>query len=241
MDHAEPDLTLQLPRDVYHQIIHTLRAALAPVTNAPEDLARRDNAAIAMVASLLPTNADEANLAAQYVAASAHAIECLRLAQEHRDNPTIFLKFGGHADRAQRQARGFRAMLLRVQAERRKRETDNAAIDRAAWTEHCAIRLMADALGRAPLAVMVEPPPAPDPVREAEPKAAPQAEIAAEADFYAAAYPQRAARIRVLGGLPAKLDFGPPSPELVHAIVTGTSPALQALSTTDHHATTAVA
>jgi hypothetical protein len=243
MDHAEIDLTLQLPRDVYHQLIHTLRAALPPVTDAPEDLARRDNAAIALVASLLPATADEANLAAQYAAASAQAIECLRQGQEHRGNPTIFLKCGGQADRAQRQARGFRAMLLRVQAERRKRETDNAAIDRAAWTEHCAIRLMADALGRAPLAVMVEPPPAPDPdpVREAEPKAAPQAEIAAEADFYAAAYPQRAARIRVLGGLPAKLDFGPPSPELVHAIVTGTSPALQALSTTDHHATTAVA
>jgi hypothetical protein len=176
-----------------------------------------------VVASLLPASADEANLAAQYVVASAHAIECLRLAQEHRGNPTIFLKCGGQADRAQRQARGFRAMLLRVQAERRKRETDNAATDRAAWTEYCAIGLMADALGRAPLAAMAEPPPAPDPVREAEPKADPQADIAAEADFHAAVHPQRAARIRVLGGRPAKLDFGPPSSEIVHAIVTGTS------------------
>jgi hypothetical protein len=138
-------------------------------------------------------------------------------------------------------------MLLRVQAERRKRETDNAATDRAAWTEHCAIGLMADALGRAPLAAMEEPPPAPDPVREAEPQADPQADIAAEADFYAAVHPQRAARIRVLGGLPEtampRLDpaIGPPSPELVHAIVTGTSPVLEALGTADHRAMTAVA
>jgi hypothetical protein len=84
MDHVEPDLSLQLPRDVYHQVIHTLRTALSPITDAPEDLVHRDNAAIAMVASLLPANADEVNLAAQYAAASAHAIECLRLAQGHR-------------------------------------------------------------------------------------------------------------------------------------------------------------
>jgi hypothetical protein len=239
MVHAEPDLTLQLPRDVYHQVIHTLRAALLPVTDAPEDLVHRDNAAIAMVASLLPANADEANLAAQYAAASAHAIECLRRAQDHRANLTIFLKCEAQADRMQRQARAFRALLLRVQAERRKRETDNAATDRAAWTEHCAIGLMADALGRAPLAAMAEPPPVPDPMQEAEPTAEPQADIAAEADYYAAVYPRRAALIRALGGLPAKLDFGPPSSEMVHAIVTGTSPVLQALGTADHHAMTA--
>jgi hypothetical protein len=38
MDYAKPDLTLQLPKDVYHQVIHTLRAAIPPVTDAPEDL-----------------------------------------------------------------------------------------------------------------------------------------------------------------------------------------------------------
>jgi hypothetical protein len=47
MDPAKPDLTHQLPRDVYYEFIHTLRAALPPVTDAPKDLAHRDNAAIA--------------------------------------------------------------------------------------------------------------------------------------------------------------------------------------------------
>jgi hypothetical protein len=54
-------------------------------------------------------------------------------------------------------------------------------------------------------------------------------DLVAEADRYAVIYPQRAARIRSLGGLPQPCDFGPPPPELVDAIVTGTSPTLRAL------------
>jgi hypothetical protein len=45
---SHPDLSLQLHRDAYFQLIHTLRTSLPPpVTDTPEDLARRDNAAIA--------------------------------------------------------------------------------------------------------------------------------------------------------------------------------------------------
>ena len=53
----------------------------------------------------------------------------------------------------------------------------------------------------------------------------------AEAEQYAIIYPQRAARIRALGGLPQPLDFGPPAPYLVQAIIAGNSPALRALDT----------
>jgi hypothetical protein len=61
-----PDLTLQLPRDLYYQAIHELCAGLPPpVTGLPEDRARCDNAAIAVVASLLPANGDEVTLATQ--------------------------------------------------------------------------------------------------------------------------------------------------------------------------------
>jgi hypothetical protein len=38
-----------------------------------------------------------------------------------------------------------------------------------------------------------------------------------------------AARIRAHGGLPVRLDFGPPEPEMVDALVNGTSPILRAL------------
>ena len=47
--------------------------------------------------------------------------------------------------------------------------------------------------------------------------------------MYATMYPRRAVLIRARGGLPESCDFGPPRPELVHAIVTGNSPTLLAL------------
>jgi hypothetical protein len=78
-----PDLSLLLPRDAYHHLVRTLLGTLSPpVADTPADLTRRDNAAIAQVASLFPTNASEAALAAQFVAANAQAINCLRLAQD---------------------------------------------------------------------------------------------------------------------------------------------------------------
>jgi hypothetical protein len=86
MEHhpERPDLTLQLPRDTYYQVVHTLRGLLPPpVADTPDALVHRDNAAIAQVASLLPANADEANLAAQYVAPT----------------PTRWIAFGSPANR----------------------------------------------------------------------------------------------------------------------------------------------
>ena len=220
-----------LARDTYYHLIHTLRDSLPPpVTDTPEDLARRDNAAIAHVASLLPVNADEANLAVQHVAANAAAMDCLRIAREYATSDhAFFLKFNARAISMMRQARAARELLLRVQAERRAREADHAAADRAAWTEHCAIGLMTDALGTPPPAPMAEPPPPPP----QQPTEEPAADPIAEAEQYAIIYPQRAARIRILGGLPQPLDFGPPSPELVQAIITGDTPTLRAL---DSHA-----
>ncbi len=220
-----------LARDTYYHLIHTLRGSLPPpVTDTPEDLARRDNAAIAHVASLLPVNADEANLAVQHVAANAAAMDCLRIAREYATSDhAFFLKFNARAISMMRQARAARELLLRVQAERRAREADHAAADRAAWTEHCAIGLMTDALGTPPPPPMAEPPPPPP----QQPTEEPAADPIAEAEQYAIIYPQRAARIRILGGLPQPLDFGPPSPELVQAIITGDTPTLRAL---DSHA-----
>ena len=63
------------------------------------------------------------------------------------------------------QARGFRSLLLRVQAARQKREANATTLDKAAWIEHCAIGLLAQALGRAPPPPIAEPkpPPMPDP------------------------------------------------------------------------------
>jgi hypothetical protein len=229
----QPDLTLQLPRDMYYQVIHTLRGAMPPpVTKSPEDLVRRDNAVIAQVACLLPANADEANIAALYVAASAQALDCLRLAREFPAGEALILKCSAQAASMMRESRAARSLLMRVQALRQKREADHTALDQAAWIEHCAINLMADALDRTPPAPMAEPPPpamSPPAVASPVEEPAPPPDPAAEAEQYAIIYPRRAALIRSLGGLPDRPDFGPPAPALVHAIVTGTSPTLRAL------------
>jgi hypothetical protein len=110
--------------------------------------------------------------------------------------------------------REMRALLRdyrRMQAERDKalNEMHPAAMERAGyWFREATV-----------------PEPAPEPA-PAEPPA--QAELT-EAEKYAVIYPDRAARIRVSRGLPARLDFGPPEPEIVDALVSGTSPILREL------------
>jgi hypothetical protein len=51
----------------------------------------------------------------------------------------------------------------------------------------------------------------------------------AEAEQYAALYPERAALIRRLRRVPANPSFGPPDDDLVQALITARTPALAAL------------
>jgi len=216
----QPDLAYLLPRDAYYHLVYTLRSSLpAPVPTTPESLIRRDNAAIAQVASLLPANASEATLAGQYVVANAHAIDCLQEAREPGIARELALKCRAQAASMMRQSQGAMRLLLRMQATRQKIEADSEATERAAWTEHCAVGLMAQALPGAP--------PAPVLVPEVQAEAA--ADPIAEAEHYAALYPQRAALIRQVGGVPHDVSFGPPEEYLVRALVAGRTPALLAL------------
>jgi hypothetical protein len=180
-----------------------------------------------VVAALLPATADEANLAAIYVAAGTQAMQCLRLARQYHGDPNLILKYTAHSASMMRQARATMSLLLRVQAERRKREADNAATDRAAWTEYCAIGLMTQALGRAGPGASAEPPPSPVPAAAEE--AMPKADPIAEAEQYALIYPQRAALIRRLGRVPDNVTFGLPEDYLVRELVNGQTPVLLAL------------
>jgi hypothetical protein len=225
------DPTLRLPRDTYYALVHTLRAALAPpAAETSEEIARRDNAAIAQVAAMLPANADEASLAAGCVAARLYALDCIRQAREfNAADPSWSHKCAAQSVSMMREARQTRSLLLRLQTAREKREADSAATDRAAWSEYCAIGLMNDALAGTPPAVPAEPPAPPPPEPESPAAVAPQRDLAAEAELYAVLYPRRARLIRSLGGLPDNPGFGPPDPELVPFIVTGTTPALLSL------------
>src|SRR5579875_1558295 len=144
---AAPDPALQFTADAYHELVRTLRLILPPPPDGdPEALARRDRAAIARVAALVPAGAAEAELAVQFVAASEQWKDCLRLAQDAATPPDWARKCRAQALAMMRQANAALRLLLRLQARREKLEADNVTRDRAAWTEHCAIGLMAEAL-----------------------------------------------------------------------------------------------
>ncbi|HME19977.1 MAG TPA: hypothetical protein VKI44_01185, partial [Acetobacteraceae bacterium] len=209
MDHQpepEPaDPTLRLTRDTYYMLVHHLRGTLLPpVIDTPEELARRDHAAIAQVAAMLPGNADEAYLGVQCVAARLYALDCIRLARQLAEiDPMRAGKCAAQGKSMMRESRQSRSLLARLQAAREKREADRAATDRAAWSEHCTIGLMTDALAEAPPAAPAKPAPPPvAPVAEPPADEAPKRDLAAEAELFAIMYPRRARLIRSRGGLP---------------------------------------
>src|ERR1700736_3113662 len=138
--HTEPqtlDIAYLLPRIAYCELVHRLRTTLPlPDEDTPEAYARRDNAAIAVVASLLPANASEALIAAQFVSTNAHANDSMRLALQNPASIEQGMKCRAQAANMVRQSHSARRLLMRVQAERRKLEADGAASEKAAWTEH---------------------------------------------------------------------------------------------------------
>ena len=149
----QPDWAHLLPREAFYEIILILRAALPPPeVDLPVDWARRDSAAMAAVASLRPANAAEGRLAAQFVAADAYAMECLRLAQIRRRETDVARRCAAQAASLMRESKSALRLLLRLQAVRGAIEADAATADRAAWTEHSVLRMMEPALAPVPAA-----------------------------------------------------------------------------------------
>ena len=107
----------QLPADACtRHLVRTLCLTLPPpLTDSPDDLARRDRAAIDRVAALAPANAAEADLAAQFVAASEQWKHCLRLAQLPATTPEKALKCRAQAIDMMSQAQSALRLLLRLQ------------------------------------------------------------------------------------------------------------------------------
>jgi hypothetical protein len=164
-----------------------------------------------------PATPEEANLATQYVAAGAWALDCLRLARSFPKDTALFLRCTAQAASMMRQARGWRLALQCAQTERRKRETGPAR-DAATAAEQRSLALGADALVQTPQATALAEPKPPTPT--------------AEAERYALQHRKRAKLIRRLGRLPDKTDIGWLPPEVVHALVTGRTPILRALDDT---------
>ena len=149
----QPDWASLLPREAFCEIILVLRAALPlPEGELPADWARRDRAAMAAVASLRPANAAEGRLAAQFVAADAYAMDCLRLAQIRRTETDVARQCAAQAASLMRESKSALRMLLRLQAVRGAIEADEAKAERAAWTEHSVLRMMEPAMAPVPAA-----------------------------------------------------------------------------------------
>ncbi len=104
---------------------------------------------MAAVAALKPVNAAEGRVAAQFVAADAWAMDCLRLAQVKRREPDIAQKCRAQAMGMMREAKSALRVLLRMQAARQAMQRDEEAANRAAWAEHSALGMMGEALGGA--------------------------------------------------------------------------------------------
>ena len=240
----QADLHDRLAADAYYHLVRTLCLALPPPpTDSPDALAQRNHAAIAGVAALCPANAAEANLAAQFVAATEQWKDCLRLAQLPETAPELAAKCRAQALSMMREVKSVLRLLLRLQEVRGKRDADNTACNRAARTEHCAIGLMAEALAAAPAAAQARPaiaePPAPESQSKAKPMSAAARRAALElapdmiaaAERYAATYPERAAYIRRTGKMPPGdvRYFDPPEATLAGALIGGRTPALAAL------------
>jgi hypothetical protein len=140
------------------------------VDDTPEALLSRNQAAIDQVAAMLPTNANEAILAAQCVAARAQADDVLRLIREHADDELkTVMKLNAQYIAMMRTSQGAHGHLLRAQAMRYKRETSDAALKADEWTQYIVTRSMEQALEAGPAAVVPAGEPA-APASVAEPR-----------------------------------------------------------------------
>jgi hypothetical protein len=222
--HTLPNLPDTAAREVYASLHKFLPP---PSPDTAETRAARDDEAMEAVAALHPTDAVDARFAADIVILEATGRDGLLLANDHHADIATVIRCRAQAASSFRQMRTLLREYRSIQAER----------DKALDAMHPA------AMGRAGYWFRDVSVPAPAPVPE--PAAAPAPDTPAaqadgpgngrafedltEAEQYALIYPDRAALIRAGGGLPARVTFGPPEPELVEELVNGTSPILRAL------------
>jgi hypothetical protein len=201
-----------LPASLAREAFAELCASLPPRRDeTAEARAARDELAMAAVAALHPADAFEARLAVRIVAMDAHAADALRSAGLAVNDPAELRRCRAQAASMARNSDSALRELNRMQARREKLEAEMnpAAMERAGyWFRDCSV-----------------PAPESPPPDEAEPQRT-EAVIDAEAAKYEVMYPARAARIRAAGGLPAKLDFGPPEPDIVAALLRRQHPAV---------------
>jgi hypothetical protein len=140
---SPPPPAIDLSKHLYYQLVYTLTDLLPPpLDDTQEALRARNHAAIAKVAGLLPVNANEADLAAQCIAARAQAEEMLRLLRQNADDILLVMRLNAQYGSMVRTSLSVHARLMRMQALRRKREAMDGATNQDAWAQHIAERSM---------------------------------------------------------------------------------------------------
>src|ERR1700733_5436508 len=118
---SPPPQGIDLPTTLYYQLTYTLTDLLPPpLDDSPAALRARNHAAIAKVAALLPVNANEADLAAQCIAARAQAEEMLRLLRQHADDIQLVIRLNAQYGSMVRTSLSVHGRLMRVQGGRQQ-------------------------------------------------------------------------------------------------------------------------
>src|ERR1700709_1323351 len=140
---SPPHPATDLSTNLYFQLVYTLTDLLPPpLDDTPEALLTRNHAAIAKVAALLPVNANEADLAAQSIAARGQAEELLRLLRQHTGDIKLVMRLNAQYGSMLRTSLSVHGRLMRVQALRQKRQAIGAAANEDAWALHVAEQSM---------------------------------------------------------------------------------------------------
>ena len=124
-EQSSPDPDADLPGMVLHAMVRDLVQGLPdPIEDTPEARAERDHAAIAEVAMLAPADGPEIRIAIRCVTADAGTNAHLRRMNIHSEDVPTHLRFSVQATTTGRAANANRALLQRVQTQRRKRRPD---------------------------------------------------------------------------------------------------------------------
>ncbi|HET7880303.1 MAG TPA: hypothetical protein VFL55_05415 [Acetobacteraceae bacterium] len=224
----QPDPHHRLSADLYRIAVFRLhREVPPPDVDDPEQIARFINASIAEIASMVPANAEEVGIAVRVVSADAQAAECIRHARRLFDDPSQAMKCQAQASHCMRTANAARALLLRVQAVRRKRDAVPATCTEDAWTIHATEGFLAAAAEGGPVVEIPVPQPGAETAGKADPEDDDKFARYDAAEQYAVLHPRRAAEIRAHGGVPPKAGYPGPEQETVLSIIASTSPLLQ--------------
>jgi hypothetical protein len=144
-----PSPATNLSTQLYLQLVYTLTGLLPPpLDGSPGALRARNHAAIAKIASMLPVNANEADLAAQSIAARAQAEDIMRLLRANAHNVALTIRLNAQYASMVRTSLSAHARLMRVQAVRQKRESIEGAANHDARTQHVAEQSMLKVIDR---------------------------------------------------------------------------------------------